>query len=239
MFVADVTLPDGGETQVNRRVLKTWRVRDTGDTTWDKTCPLVNASTPFGAGRSGGPVDNQTRGHNRRLRGPDDARQAGHLPLHLALAIARRPTVRAGTFHRIAVISLPGQPRDNAERVADVTIPAATRLAAGAKFTKVWKVRNTGGSPWGEGYRLAFLGDNAMDGPAAVPLPHTPPGHTADLVLELIAPSLAGRHRSSWQCISPTNEYFGDVLTVEIDAEPMGAVDMAIFVSDVTIPMAT
>lgn len=236
VFVADVTLPDGEEVQANRKLLKTWRVRNTGDTTWDKTCSLVNTSIPLGAsGRVALPT----------------AKPGTTADLSVALTTPDKPGIYRSVwrlqspdgrpfgpelFAELRVISLPGQPRDNAEQIADVTIPAGTRLAAGAKFTKVWKVRNTGPSPWGEGHRLAFLGDNTMGGPATLPLPNAAPGHTANLTLELIAPTATGRHRSSWQCISPTNEYFGDIFTAEIEVEPIGAVDKAVFVSDVTIP---
>ena len=236
VFVADVTLPDGGEIQVNRRVLKTWRVRNTGDTTWDKTFSLVNTSTPLGAAdrvtlpttKPGATADISVA-----LTTPD--KPGIYRSIWRLQSPDGRPFGRE-LFAELRVISLSGKPRDNAERIADITIPGGARLAAGAKFTKIWKVRNSGASSWGEGYRLAFLGDNVMDGPKAVPLPDAAPGHTAELALDLIAPTTTGRHRSSWQCISPANEYFGDILTVEIDVEPMGAVDKAAFVSDVTIP---
>ena len=216
VFVADVTLPDGGGIQVNRRVLKTWRVRNTGDTTWDKTFSLVNTSTPLGAAdrvtlpttKPGATADISVA-----LTTPD--KPGIYRSIWRLQSPDGRPFGRE-LFAELRVISLTGRPRDNAEHITDVTVPAGARLAAGAKFTKIWKVRNSGASSWGEGYRLAFLGDIVMDGPKAVPLPDAAPGHTAELALDLIAPTTTGRHRSSWQCISPANEYFGDILMVEI-----------------------
>src|SRR5688572_2187376 len=46
--------------------------------------------------------------------------------------------------------------RDNAIFVEDVSIPDNTRLEAGEKFTKTWKLQNTGSCTW-TGYTIAFV----------------------------------------------------------------------------------
>src|SRR5574341_2099831 len=46
--------------------------------------------------------------------------------------------------------------RDEAIFVEDVTYPDNTRLAAGEKFTKTWKLQNTGKCTW-IGYTIAFF----------------------------------------------------------------------------------
>src|SRR5690606_36461817 len=106
----------------------------------------------------------------------------------------------------------------------------------GAKFTKTWRVRNTGESAWGSGYMLAFIGDSSLDGPGTVPLPPTEPGKTADVSVELTAPVTPGRHRSSWQARSAAGDPFGDILRVDIEVARLGVLDDAKFVSDVTFP---
>lgn len=236
VFVADVTLPDGEDIEANQTVLKTWRIRNTGDTTWDKTYLLVNSSNPFGS-----PIESRL----------PTTRPGATVDISVPLTTPPQPGIYRSSWHlkaangerfgpelfaELRVILLPGKPRDNAQLIDDVTIPSGTRLTAGAKFSKAWKIHNSGQSTWNNQYSLAFIGDNPMDGPAAVPLPDAEPGQEVELSLELTAPTSTGHHRSSWQFNSPTAIPFGDILTVEIDVVPIGALDNADFISDVTYP---
>src|SRR5512134_1724440 len=59
--------------------------------------------------------------------------------------------------------------RDGALFVEDVTYPDNTRLTAGEKFTKSWKIQNTGGCTW-SGYTVAFVSGDQMAAPEAVPV---------------------------------------------------------------------
>lgn len=236
LFVADITLPDHEEVEANRNVLKTWRIRNTGDTTWDKTYTLVNQENPYGAPtlvsmpltKPGGTADISvpmtTPGKpgiyrsRWRLSAPDGTPFGPEL------------------FAELRVISLPGKPRDGALFVQDVTIPNGTRIHPGVSFTKTWQIQNSGSSSWGNGYQLTFIGDNRLGGPTAVASPATEPGKTASVAVEFTAPDTPGRHRSSWQMKSPSGQTFGDILRTEIEVIPMGAQDDADFVSDVTYP---
>ena len=40
--------------------------------------------------------------------------------------------------------------------VKDVTIPDGTAVAAGAKFTKTWEIKNAGTCTWNENYVVIF-----------------------------------------------------------------------------------
>lgn len=83
--------------------------------------------------------------------------------------------------------------------VSDVTIPDRTAIQAGQRFVKTWALRNTGTCPWGEGYYLAFAGQQRMGAPDRVPVPETAPGATAEVSVELVAPETPGSYRSDWQ----------------------------------------
>lgn len=232
LFVAEVTLPAGSAVEAGQAALKTWRVRNSGDSIWDKTYRLA----PDGAGpplslptvKPGATADLSvsvtapaTPGAFRavwRLRNP-----AGE-PFGPELAVDWR------------VVAPAGRPADGATWVADLTIPTGARLSPGQKFTKTWRLRNSGAVAWGAGYRLVCAGDNPLGGPAAWPLPPTEPGEEVDVSIEGVAPVTAGRHRATWQAQSPGGAPFGDLLPVEVEVIRPGALDDASFLSDVTYP---
>lgn len=100
----------------------------------------------------------------------------------------------------------PGNPADcinKASFVSDVTIPDNSPIEAGAAFTKTWRVQNTGTCVWWSGYTLAHYSENAFSAPASVPLPVTNPGGTADLSVDLVAPSTAGTYRGNFVIKNP------------------------------------
>src|SRR6266498_2369709 len=55
---------------------------------------------------------------------------------------------------------------NSASFVADVTIPDNTNIAGGTKFTKTWRVSNTGTCIWGPDYRLTHYSDEQLGAPA-------------------------------------------------------------------------
>jgi uncharacterized protein YkwD len=87
--------------------------------------------------------------------------------------------------------------------VSDVTIPDNTPVTAGATFTKTWRVQNKGTCIWWSGYTLTHYSENAMSAPASVPLPVTNPGETADISVDLVAPSVAGTYRGNFVIKNP------------------------------------
>jgi len=99
---------------------------------------------------------------------------------------------------------------DQAQFIADVTIPDGTVLAAGTVFTKTWRLKNIGSCTWGSGYRLAFSSGHAMDGPAEVNLPYSvAPGQTVDVSVTLTAPAAAGSYRGYWMLKNASGVLFG------------------------------
>ena len=104
---------------------------------------------------------------------------------------------------------------DNAVFVADVTVPDGTLLAPGQVFNKIWRVRNTG-CPWGEGYQLVFTSGEAMTATRLFPLPSTPTGQTADLLIEMTAPTTPGTHSGIWRMRNANGQLFGTIVTVII-----------------------
>jgi murein DD-endopeptidase MepM/ murein hydrolase activator NlpD len=101
--------------------------------------------------------------------------------------------------------------------VDDVTIPDGTPVIAGTTFRKTWKVRNTGGTTWESGYKLAYFKDNKMEGPDQVNVAPLSPNQTGDLSVDLVAPTTPGVQFSYWMLRDPNGASFGPELYAKIN----------------------
>lgn len=92
----------------------------------------------------------------------------------------------------------------------DVTIPDDTVLQPGEKFTKTWRLQNAGTCAWTSDYSLAWFSGEQLDAQLSVPLSgNTPPGASADLSVEMVAPDTAGTYQSWWKLGNPSGALFG------------------------------
>ena len=233
VLVADLTLPAGASVVAGQAALKTWRVRNTGDTTWGAGYLLAPENAAHGPAvalpvvRPGATADLSVPFTAPRATGFYHAvwrlRDAVGEPFGPELVVELR------------VVAAPGRAQPGAAYVADVTVLKGTRMAPGRAFTKTWRIRNSGATAWGDGFTLAPVADNLMGG-APVPLPPAQPGRTADVSVELNAPATIGRHRAAWQARAADNTPFGDILQVEIEVVRPGAADDARFEADVDTP---
>ena len=101
--------------------------------------------------------------------------------------------------------SVSGSCRDSAILVEDVTYPDNTRVTAGEKFTKTWKLQNVGTCTW-TGYTVAFVNGDRMSSPDSVPVPETEPNKPVDVSVELTAPSSDGTYRGNFELHNAANE---------------------------------
>ncbi|MBI4786304.1 MAG: hypothetical protein HY782_04580 [Chloroflexi bacterium] len=109
----------------------------------------------------------------------------------------------------------PGACTDDAEFVADVTIPDGTVLLARQSFEKIWRVRNTGTCTWTGNYQFTLLSGQVM---AITPIgvPATAPGRMADLRVPMTAPLAPGTYSSFWRMRNPGGAFFGVTVNVTI-----------------------
>ncbi len=88
---------------------------------------------------------------------------------------------------------------DKADFVADVTVPDNTVVNAGASFSKVWRVKNTGVCSWTPSYAVVFANGASMSGPAVQALTgNVNPGQTLDISVNLTAPGTNGTYTGNW-----------------------------------------
>jgi len=88
--------------------------------------------------------------------------------------------------------------RDEAVFVEDVTYPDHTRLEAGEKFTKTWKIQNNGTCTW-TGYTAAFVSGDKMEAPASVPVPETEAKSPVEISIDLVAPAEDGAYAGNFE----------------------------------------
>lgn len=241
-FVDDVTIPADTRLTAGSAFRKVWRVRNSGTIPWEAGYQLVQRSgADFGA-----PIDGinliATPGATTDLALDLLApQQAGiHQGTWMGRDAAGNLFEQALTL-RIEVVqeTAPGELVDGATFVKDVTVLDGSSMPAGSKFLKTWRVRNSGTTTWGPGYRLDYLAHERMGG-QPVTLPVTAPGEVQDLSLELSAPLTPGQYRSSWRIKNPQGQFFGDELYSIIQVpsvNPAPADNRAQFLAHVTIPL--
>lgn len=99
---------------------------------------------------------------------------------------------------------------DSAAFVKDISIADGTTLTGGTKFTKAWRLQNTGTCSWTSSYALVFVSGDTMNGPTIVSLPgNVNPGQTIDLSVDLTAPVKDGHYRGYWKLRNASNVLFG------------------------------
>ena len=235
-YVADVTAPDGAAIEAGQAFTKTWRVRNSGTSTWaDFT--LEHAADE----RMGGPdsvplpplAPDETGEVSIALVAPTEPGR------HRSTWKARNARGRLFAFELYAdILVTPVARREDAVLMADLTLPAGTNVVAGRAALKVWRVRNTGDATWGTGYTMAP--DRAADGESAA-LPAVRPGATADLSVAFTAPKQTGDYRSLWRLRDAAGRPFGPelVIAVRVVVAPGRAQPGAAYVADITVADGT
>lgn len=121
---------------------------------------------------------------------------------------------------------------NNAQYVADVTIPDGTTIEPRAVFTKTWEVRNTGSCIWNAGYFFSPVGNSDVLFLENPQFPVVNPGETAQVTVVVQAPSLPGYYRAEWQLSAPFDPAgaaptsFGNTLYLEITVNETAAAEI-------------
>ncbi len=210
-FVADISLPPGSRLNGGQNIQKTWRVRNTGETTWDAGYQLELQS----GDALGSP----------NLVSLPVAAPGAVVDVSLSLKTPSAPGIYSASWQarddqgrpfgdalslelEVMQAVQPGVSLDDAQFVKDVTILDGSSIPAGSKFLKTWRVRNSGTSTWNAGYQLDYFQHERL-GAQAIALTSTPPGSVQDLTLELTAPLSPGTYRSTWRLRNPQGDFFG------------------------------
>jgi hypothetical protein len=104
----------------------------------------------------------------------------------------------------------------NATFIAHVTQPYAPAFNPGDKFTKTWRVKNTGTCDWPRGFMIVFVSGDRFGADNIEIGQKVTTGSYAEISINMTAPSLNGVVSSNWQLATDIGKQFGSVLTASI-----------------------
>ncbi|KAL2632658.1 hypothetical protein R1flu_004137 [Riccia fluitans] len=114
--------------------------------------------------------------------------------------------------------------RLDARFVRDVSIFDGTQLAPGTRFTKIWRLRNSGAVPWPANTKLVNVhGDDlgsATVTPLAIGEQGLAPEEEIEVSADCVAPQRTGRYQSVWRLATPWGPKFGHKIWVQIQVVP-------------------
>eukprot|EP00898_Chlorokybus_atmophyticus_P003120 jgi/Chlat1/3809/Chrsp259S03948 len=117
-----------------------------------------------------------------------------------------------------------GAGKPDARFVSDITIFDGTEVLPGQKFTKIWKIKNSGNCPWPPSTHLVHVGGDIMSVesvPVPVPEGGLLPDQDLDVSVDMVAPSEPGRYVSHWRLAWTNNgPKFGHRLWALIQVVP-------------------
>lgn len=129
----------------------------------------------------------------------------------------------------------------NATLLADLSVPYGSTFEPGNKFTKTWRIKNTGTCDWNRNFQIMHYSGDSFGAGTQTINQKIPAGGIAEISLAMTAPSLPGTISSTWRMATDIGKPFGSLLglTVTLPAAavttPTGCYNAAL-VSDVTIP---
>jgi len=105
---------------------------------------------------------------------------------------------------------LDGNCVNRAKFIKDVTIRDNSRIKPDHKFTKTWRLKNTGTCTWTTAYSLVFAGGSQLSAAKKYDLKkNVAPGKQIDLSIVMTSPRKKGVYTSKWLLQSPSGKKFG------------------------------
>jgi hypothetical protein len=104
----------------------------------------------------------------------------------------------------------------NAAFMAHVTIPYAPPFNPGERFTKTWRVKNTGSCDWPRGFKIMFISGDRFGADTIEIGQKVITGAVTEISLKMTAPNLTGLVSSNWQMATEIGKPFGSVLSASI-----------------------
>ncbi len=216
----------------------TWRMRNTGSTTWDDSFRVTHIHADQGSTLMTGKASYTLAEVASGL----PARPNNEVEITLTMT-APAPRDRFyytdwrlqngnGRFFgdimwlRVVTVPPPEPPpagwKSDSRYLADLTIPDGTRLEEGTPFVKQWLVKNTGQRKWNDGYRLVYVsGSRAFTPYVSFKVPPAAPGEEVVLSIPMVAPlAREEAYISTWRLFDDRNLPFGDSFWIKMYAAP-------------------
>jgi hypothetical protein len=91
-----------------------------------------------------------------------------------------------------------------------VEIDDDTMMVPGQRFTKVWRLQNSGSCTWTPDYKVVWFFGSKLGDSLSVPLRESvEPGESIDIMVDMTAPLAAGSFQSNWKLQDENGETFG------------------------------
>lgn len=110
--------------------------------------------------------------------------------------------------------------KENLHYIDDITIPDWTNIEPGDEVDKQWQVENNGTCDWDYRYSLRLISGESMGVEPEITLFPARAGSKAIIQITFISPLIAGTFQSVWQAYNPSNQPFGDPLSILIVVIP-------------------
>ncbi len=104
----------------------------------------------------------------------------------------------------------------NAAFMAHVTLPYAPPFNPGERFTKTWRVKNTGTCDWPRGFKIMFISGDRFGADTVELGQKVTAGAVTEISIDMKAPYLTGVVSSNWQVATEIGKPFGSVLSASI-----------------------
>ncbi|CAI5980478.1 unnamed protein product [Closterium sp. NIES-65] len=117
----------------------------------------------------------------------------------------------------------------DARFVRDVSVHDGKEMAPLTRFTKIWRLRNSGSVPWPCDLQVIHAGGDLLSETTTVPL-ELPrggvyPEQEVDVAVDMAAPARPGRYMSHWRLLAPGGPKFGHRFWAQIQVVEASAMD--------------
>ena len=199
------TIADNTQEAAGAGYTQVWTTKNSGTTTWDSSYSLQYVSGNAGCGHGTAPLSITVApsGSVTWSLGCTAPSTAGTYREDWKM-VGPSGTIAVGGYSTIWVqIVVTGS--DAATFVSE-TIPDNTQEAAGAGYSQVWTIKNSGTTTWGSGYTLQYVSGNAgcNHGAAATLSVTIAPSTSVNWTLSCTAPAAAGTYREDWKMVGPS-----------------------------------
>lgn len=106
--------------------------------------------------------------------------------------------------------------------VQDITIGEGESVPPSTKFTKTWRIRNTGNETWPAGCSLRFTDGDQLSTYTQVLVGPVAPQREIDISVEMCSPPTTGMYQGKWRMCNPAGNFFGDSIWVIICVDTGG-----------------
>jgi hypothetical protein len=223
------TIPDGTEFGVGKPFLKIWRLRNTGTRDWGDGFTLEHVSGAKLSDQPSFPVPPTAVGEVAEIEVTLVAPESvGTVRSNWQMQDERGRNFGQVVWVEIKVMPLPDEQPPvpdnrrlkNSRYIADVSIPDGQMLVVGQRFTKTWRVENSGQLAWETSYVLGHLDGEAMTEVVHQKMPAVDPNEIVELSINMIAPNRPGGYVGQWQIMDTQGRPFGTNLMVEVNVVP-------------------